>query len=310
MRPEHELRPERRVGLLERERREVAHDALERRRVTRHLEGLPVGLGLHPARDGVREWRAGELEHRDDEQRERNGRRCPHPSAAARRTHEEPGARDREEREPGDPLRDVMLRVVAELVGEDDALLVLRERTAQERVPDDDASRRPDPVRVRVGLVGVVADLLDANGDVSEAELRLVLARRGEQRLILQRVGGEVEVGRDEREERADRDEDRGSGQPPALAELAREAHHDDKRETDREERGRERRPALERPVEVAELRLSVVPLPPVRRERRTGGRRATRCRARASRGACPCRSGRPPTPSRTRSPGVRRARA
>ncbi len=62
--------------------------------------------------------------------------------------------------------------MVAELVREDDSLLVLGERTAQDRVPDDDASRRPDPVRICVRLVGVVADLLDANGDASEAELR------------------------------------------------------------------------------------------------------------------------------------------
>ena len=76
------------------------------------------------------------------------------------------------------------LRVVAELVRKDDVLLVLRERRAEERVPEDDAPGGPDPEGVGVRLVGVVADLLDAKRDVPEAELSPRTSRaRLEQRL-------------------------------------------------------------------------------------------------------------------------------
>ena len=82
-------------------------------------------------------------------------------------------------------------------------------------------------------------------------------ARRREQRLVAQRIGREVEVRRDEREERRDGDEHRRAGEPPAVAEPARETHHDEEREADREELRGEHRPVLDQPVEVAQLALS-----------------------------------------------------
>ena len=164
-------------GSPSRRLREAEHDALERGGIARHLERLPVGLGLHPPRDVVRERRRRELEDRDDEQRERNRLRRAHAAAPARRPHEDPRAGDREEREPAEALREVPLRVVRELVREHDLLLVLGERLEQHRVPEDDAARRPDAVRVRVRLLGVVAHLLDPDRDVADARARARYSR-------------------------------------------------------------------------------------------------------------------------------------
>ena len=155
-------------------------------------------------------------------------------------------------REPADALRQVILRVVPQLVREDDLLLVLRERREEHRVPEDDTPRRPDPEGVGVRLVGVLAHLLDPKRNVSEAELGLVHARGLEERLVAERLRREVEVGSDEREDRSDRDEDRCARQPPTVTEAAREPHDDEERDADREELGGQRRPVLEDPVEVA----------------------------------------------------------
>ena len=62
--------------------------------------------------------RQRELERGDDEQRERNRGRLSHASASPRRAHQHPGSGEREEAEPGEALRDVIARVVADLVGE------------------------------------------------------------------------------------------------------------------------------------------------------------------------------------------------
>ena len=156
------------------------------------------------------------------------------------------------------------LRVVRELVREDDLLLVLRERREEHRVPEDDPPRRPDPEGVGVRLVGVLADLLDPKRNVPEAELRLVRARRLEERLVAERLRREVEVGSDEREDRSDGDEDRCPRQPPTVTEAARESHDDEERDADREELGGQRRPVLEDPVEVAQVALAPASLPPV----------------------------------------------
>ena len=112
-----------------------------------------------------------ELEDRDDEQRERHGLGNAHSAAPARRAHEDPRAGNREQREPAEPLGQMPLRVVRELVGEHDLLLALGERLEEHRVPEDDPARRPEPVRVGVRLVGVVADLLDPDRDVTDPEL-------------------------------------------------------------------------------------------------------------------------------------------
>ena len=120
-------------------------------------------------------WKIG-----DHEQRERNrlGRPMPPRPRVARMRIQAPGMAN-SANQPS-PSGEVPLRVVRELVREHDLLLVLGERVEQHRVPEDDAARRPDPERVRVRLVGVVAHLLDADRDVSDAELRSILARRCE----------------------------------------------------------------------------------------------------------------------------------
>ena len=122
----------------------------------------------------------------------------------------------------------------------------------------------PDPEGVGVRLVGVLAHLLDPERNVSEAELGLVHAGGLEERLVAERLRREVEVGSDEREDRSDRDEDGCPRQPPPLSETAREPHHDEERDADREELGCQRGPVLEDPVEVAEVALPPPPLPPV----------------------------------------------
>ena len=55
-----------------------------------------------------------------------------------------------------------------------------------------------------------------------------------------------------------------GPGSHQRSPEAAREPHHDEERDADREELGGQRRPVLEDPVEVAEVALAPPPLPPV----------------------------------------------
>ncbi len=177
----------RRVRVAERLLREPLHQPFERGGIRRDLERLPVRLGLHAARDVVGERCGRELEDRDDEKRERDCLRGAHAAPAAGRPHEDPRAGDGEQREPREALGKMALRVVGELVREHGLLLGLVERGEEHRVPEDDAARRPEAVRVRVRLVGVRAHLLDAHRDVSDAELGAVLAGRFEERLVAKR---------------------------------------------------------------------------------------------------------------------------
>ena len=116
-----------------------------------------------------------ELDHGDDEQGERHGFRRPHPAAAAREPHQDPGRGQREHREPGEPFRQVVARVVADLVGEDDALLGGREAAVEQRVPEDDLARRAEPGGVGVRIARVAAHLLDRERDLGDALLPLEL---------------------------------------------------------------------------------------------------------------------------------------
>ena len=121
---EEHVRPGRRVGVC---RATSCAKPTNRPRaaagITRRLERLPVGLGLHPPADPALGRRERELDHGDDEQRERHRRGLAHAAAPPRRPHQHPRAGKREEREPGERLRDVVARVVADLVREDDAHL-------------------------------------------------------------------------------------------------------------------------------------------------------------------------------------------
>ena len=245
--------------------RERVHHALERVGVARDAECLPVGLGLHPARDQVRRRRGRELEHGRDEQRERHRLGGAHPAAALGRLHQDPGAGNREDREPADALGEMVLRVVRELVREDDLLLPLVERLLEERVPEDDAARRAHAVCVGVRELGVLADLLDPRRDVGQAELALEAVGGLEHRVVAQGLGRGVEVGRREREERGDGDEDRRPRQPPPVSELSREPDHDQQGEADRDELRAEEHPVLDQPGEVVGVGEVVAPRPPVR---------------------------------------------
>ena len=108
----------------------------------------------------------GELEDDEHEQRERHGRGAP-PSrrggASRRAIRYAPGkAKSAYQREP---LRDVVARVVADLVREHDPHLVVREAAVEERVPEDDAPRRAEAGGVGVRRVRVVGDVLDVDAD-------------------------------------------------------------------------------------------------------------------------------------------------
>ena len=93
---------------------------------------------------------------------------------------------DREQREPAEPFHEVPLRVVRELVRENDLLLALVERLEEHRVPEDDPAAARGRRRTRVRLLGGVgADLLDADRDVAHAELGPVLVGRGEKYRVL-----------------------------------------------------------------------------------------------------------------------------
>ena len=272
--------------------------------VARRLQRLPVGLGLHPAADPAlrgasASWSAATTSSA-------NGTAAASPIPPRRRVdpHQDPGAGQREEREPGECLRDVVARVVTDLVGEDDArpprprsvpsTIVLHSTTLRERAEADG---------VGIRLARRAADVLDRDRDPRDALLPLERLRRAPQRGVLERgrLGHEIRLG--EREHRSDRDERGRAGDPPHLADPTGEEHHDQQRDADDDERAAELEPVAERPLEVARLGQVVAPRPPDVERARTAVARARRSRARACRGACRCRSGRPPTRARSAAP-------
>ena len=74
-----------------------------------------------------------------------HGRRLGDSAAAARRDGDQPGEQRRDEREPGDALQQVAPLLVRELVCDEEADLVGRDASAEQRVPEDDAARRAQP---------------------------------------------------------------------------------------------------------------------------------------------------------------------
>ena len=121
------------------------------------------------ARSTFCERRATSDSTTSDEQRERDGLGASHPARGGASTGRSPGARDREQRIPGDRLRQVVLRLVAELVRRDDVDLVVAEAAVEQRVPEEDLAGRPEAGRVGVGGVRVRVDVLDAHLDVLDA---------------------------------------------------------------------------------------------------------------------------------------------
>ena len=264
----------RRVGVAERRLREPDHQALERGRVVRHLERLPVRLGLHPrARRDSRAApsRAGRRRRRAARAAPLRARPCRRGARVVRMRIHAPGiANSANQPSPFGRWR-------CEWCASSCASTTFCSSSAnggmQHRVPEDDAPRRPEAVRVRVRLLGVRADLLDADRDVADAELRLVLAApprasAGSSRaasVVKSRYGAtNVKSAAIATKTAAPGSHQRSPSQRASPMTM-RSAN------ADREELRGEERPVLEQPVEVAEVGLVVAPLPTSARRARTG---------------------------------------
>jgi hypothetical protein len=251
------------VGLGERD-----EELARRLRVVGGLQRLPVRLGFHAAGDPRLGGRGGELERDDDEQPERDRLGPSHATATARRAGDEIRPGQREQRVPGEALREVVARVVSELVCHHDVDDAVRVAPVEQRVPENDPARRAEPHRVGVHLVGLVADVLDPDRDVRQPLRALVRACVGEQRRVAQRVRAERdEVRNRELEPGADRDEDKRARQPPHLRQLLGDRHHDHECEADGEERRAQLCPVAGGPREVPLAGRVVAAIPPMLRD-------------------------------------------
>ena len=120
----------------------------------------------------------------------------------------------------------------------------------------------PEPDGVRVRLARRAAHVLDRDRDSGDALPPLELRDRAAQGRVAEWARRD-EVRLDEREQRADRDEHGGAGDPPDLAEPPCQEHHDEERDAERDEGAAELEPVPEGPVEVAGLREAVAACPP-----------------------------------------------
>ena len=207
---------------------------------------------------------ASEREHDQHEQRERDGLGAPHPSPAPRDAGDRPGPGNGEQRVPGDRLRQMVLRVMAELVRGDGEHLLVLEAPVEQRVPEKHLARGPDPGRVRISGRRIAVDVLHAHLDVLGAlDLREPADVGGQPRVLdLLRAGRQER--RDEDEERRQGDEGKAARDPPPVSDEPREPHHDEHREREEEELRAEREPAAEQELDVADLRDVVAAVPPV----------------------------------------------
>ena len=139
---EEDVVPPRRVRVVERLGREQPEELAARGRVVRRAERRPVRLGLQVARDDVLQRQRDELQDDVDEDRERDRLGHSHPAASPRREREQVREREGEERVPADRLPDVVVREMAELVREHEAVHARRERRLDDRLPEEDAPAR------------------------------------------------------------------------------------------------------------------------------------------------------------------------
>ena len=260
---EEDVSPGRRVGIAERGAGEPHEQAACRNGVAGGLKRLPVGLGFHPAADPVLGRRERELDYRDDEKRQRHRRGLTHAPASPARPHQDPRPRKREEGEPGEPLRNVVTRVVADLVGEDDAHLGFREAAVDHRAPEDNLAGGAKPDGERIRLTRRPADVLDRDRDARDALLPFERRCRTPQGRILERrrLADEIRLG--ERKCGSDRDEHARARNPPCLAEAAGEKHDHKEGGADRDERSAQLEPVAECPIQIAQLTQVVAAGPP-----------------------------------------------
>ena len=226
-------------------------------------------------------------------------------------SHQDPRAGKCEEPEPGERLRDVVARVVPDLVGEHRAHLAVRERAVDHRAPEDDLPRRrrSRPRRRSPGSScrsrpprrwgcpttpcfrsNSVADRCRAGSSSGVVSARRYgCANANPAPMTTNTAAPGIHHA------------------SPSL--RARNMTMSSVTQIDVKAAG-ELEPAAERPLEVSDLAQVVASRPPDARAVRTGAARARRSRARACRGASPCRSGRRPTRERSEGRGGRRPRA
>ena len=220
------------------------------------------------------------------------------------------------------PFREVPLRVVRELVREHDLLLVLA-RTASSSIVSQKTTRRDGPRPNAYAFACSVSSLTSSTRIGMSPTPSSALVLVAPPRAAPDRRSGSVvksRYGATNVNSAAMRDEHGRAREPPPVAEPAREAHHD--RGARCRSRGTARRgsPSPRTASRGSRARSARCAAPTSARRSGTGGGRARRCRARASRGASPCRSA-PPTDSRAkpsaaprvepeRQPGARPARA
>ncbi len=155
--------------------------------------------------------------------------------------------------------------MMRELVCEHDVDLPGAEPAVEQRVPEHDPARRPEPERERVRLARRVAHPFHPQGDPRDSLCARQAVVPGDETGVARAVEARVRVRRDEQHERHDSGEDRSARDPPPEAESPSKTHHDEQRDRQRDERDPELRPAAEHCVEVAGMRDVVTALPPER---------------------------------------------
>ena len=103
----------------------------------------------------------------------------------------------------------------------------------------------PSPIASAFGSDVDVVHGLDVDRHVADVLLRLERVAAARSAGVVQPVRRR-QVRADEREEQREPDEHRRGGKPPAVAELAREAHDDREREAEEHELAAEREPVAE----------------------------------------------------------------
>ena len=144
-------------------RAEPLHRADERRDVLRHLQRVAVRAPLVRARQriGHGHQRQRHGAGREQQQRQRGDIPLPHQPERGGESRQHPirqvEAKRNQHRLERDPLPDVAMHVMRELVREDDLDFIVRV-FGQQRVRDDDAPRLPDARQRRVRFLRLVAE--------------------------------------------------------------------------------------------------------------------------------------------------------
>ena len=153
-----------------------------------------------------------------------------------------------------------------DLVREHECELPRPEAAVEQRVPEHDATARPDSHRLGIRKRRRVVHRLHVHRHSDDALRALEPGRDRSQPRIAESARAD-EVRADEREQQREPDERRGRGDPPASRRETREADDDRQRHAEEQGRAREREPAAEDVRGVADAREVVPPFPPQRQK-------------------------------------------